>query len=143
MAEADRPVAIDVLLRMSLWICFPLNLGATYMLARPDAWLGRQLGLPAAVDPLYAALTAYWVGLFGCVYAWLALQPNPTQPLLTVAALGKLGLFFVILGLWLLAGASPRLVAAGALDLCFAVLWLWWLGTARQPPNGAGSASPQ
>ena len=133
MTEADRPVAIDILLRMSLWICFPINLGAAYMVARPGAWLGQQLGLPAAADPLYAALAAYMVGLFGCVYAWLALQPTPPQPLLAVAALGKLGLFVVLVGLWLLAGASSRLVAVGALDLMFAALWLWWLANARQP----------
>ena len=137
MAEAHRSVAVDVLLRMSLWVCFPLNLGAAYVLARPGAWLGQQLGLPAAADPLYAALAAYLVGFFGCVYAWLALQPRPTQPLLAVAALGKLGLFAVVLGLWLLADASPRLVAVGAVDLGFATLWLWWLSHARQPQEDA------
>lgn len=137
MVEARRSVAVDVLLRMSLWVCFPLNLGAAYVLARPGAWLGQQLGLPAAADPLHAALAAYLVGLFGCVCAWLALQPRPTQPLLAVAALGKLGLFAVVLGLWLLAGASPRLVAVGAVDLGFAALWLWWLSHARQPREDA------
>lgn len=137
MAEAHRSVAVDVLLRMSLWVCFPLNLGAAYVLARPGAWLGQQLGLPAAADPLYGALAAYLVGFFGCVCAWLALQPRPTQPLLAVAALGKLGLFAVVLGLWLLAGASPRLVAVGAVDLGFAALWLWWLSQARQPREDA------
>ena len=137
MAEAHRSVAVEVLLRMSLWVSFPLHLGAAYVLARPGAWLGQKLGLPAAADPLYAALAAYLVGLFGCVYAWLALQPRPTQPLLAVAALGKLGLFAVVLGLWLLADASPRLVAVSAVDLWFAALWLWWLGNARQPPEDA------
>ena len=133
MAEAGRSLVIDILLRMSLWISFPLNLGAAYVLARPSGWLGQQLHLPAAVDPLYAALPAFLVALFGCVYAWLALQPRPAQPLLAVVALGKLGVFAITLGLWLLAGAAPGLAVVGCVDLILGLLWLGWLKAAGPP----------
>ncbi len=126
-ADGTASVLAEILLRMSLWISFPINLGAAYVLARPSSWLGRQLDLPPAIDPLYAALSAYLVALFGCIYAWLALQDRPKQPLLAAGAIGKGGFFAVTLGLWLFADASPVLLAAGVGDLLLAVLWLWWL----------------
>lgn len=125
--DGTASVLADILLRMSLWISFPINLGAAYVLARPGSWLGQQLGLPSAVDPLYAALSAYLVALFGCIYAWLALQDRPTQPLLAAGAIGKGGFFAATLGLWLFADASPGLLAAGVGDLLLAALWFWWL----------------
>lgn len=127
MAKAGRSLVIDILLRMSLWISLPLHLGAAYVLARPGLWLGQQLGLPAAVHPLYAALPAFLLALLGCACAWLALQRRPTQPLLAVAALAQLGVFIIILGLWLFAHASSGLAAAGCVELLLALLWLGWL----------------
>ena len=127
MSAGERSVWADVLLRMSLWVSFPINPGAAYVLARPSSWPGRQLGLPAAVDPLYAALGAYLAALFGCVYAWLALQKKPVQPLLAVGAIAKCGFFVITLGFWLFAGASLGLLLAGGGDLLLAALWLWWL----------------
>ncbi len=55
---------------MSLWISFPLNLGAAYMFTFPSSWPGQMLELPPTVDPIYAGLCALMVALFGFAYAW-------------------------------------------------------------------------
>lgn len=132
MARADRSLTIDILLRMSLWTSLPLHLGAAYVLARPGLWLGQQLGLPAAVHPLYAALPAFLLAFLGCACAWLALQRTPTQPLLAAVALAKLGIFVIAFGLWLFADAPFGLAAAGSVDLLLALLWLGWLDNASR-----------
>ncbi len=112
---------------MSLWISFPLNLGAAYMFAFPSSWPGQMLKLPPTVDPIYAGLCALMVALFGFVYAWLALQPNVNQPLLVVGALGKACVFFLCAGLWLTGAASSLLVGAASIDLMLGLFWLFWL----------------
>ena len=121
---------------MSLWISFPLNLGAAYMFAFPSSWPGQMLELPPTVDPIYAGLCALMVALFGFVYAWLALQPNVNQPLLVVGALGKACVFFLCAGLWLTGAASSLLVGAASIDLMLGLFWLFWLLLGQAPDTG-------
>ena len=121
---------------MSLWISFPLNLGAAYMFAFPSSWPGQMLELPQSVNPIYAGLCALMVALFGFVYAWLALQPNVNQPLLVVGALGKACVFFLCAGLWLTGAASSLLVGAASIDLMFGLFWLFWLLLGQAPDTG-------
>ena len=127
---------LEILVRMSLWISFPLNLGAAYMFAFPSSWPGQMLELPQTVNPIYAGLCALMVALFGFVYAWLALQPNVNQPLLVVGALGKTGVFFLCAGLWLAGAASSLLVGAASIDLMLGLFWLFWLLLGQAPDTG-------
>ncbi len=121
---------------MSLWISFPLNLGAAYMFAFPSSWPGQMLELPPTVDPIYAGLCALMVALFGFVYAWLALQPNVNQPLLVVGALGKACVFILCAALWLAGAASNLLVGAASIDLMLGLFWLFWLLLGQAPDTG-------
>ena len=113
--------------RTSLWISFPFNLGAAYALALPSSQLGRLLGLSESVDPLYSALCAFLIGMFGFAYAWLALQPKLDQPLLCLGAIGKTGVFVLAVVLWLSQVASGAIVVVASGDVAFALLWFWWL----------------
>ncbi len=112
------------LLRASLWLSFPFNLMAALIFAFPAALPGRLLGLAADTDPLYRALCAFLVALFGFAYAWLARQPDPRQPMLILGAAGKAGAFSVAMLLWMAGAGSPAVVLLAVGDLVLAAVWI-------------------
>lgn len=115
------------LLRITLWISIPFNLGAAGVFALPSSAPGQLLGLSPSVDPVYVALCCFMVALFGLTYAWLAMQPRVDRPMLCLAAVGKSGVFVLCVGLWLFGNASGALVAAASGDLLLAIVWFRWL----------------
>ncbi|MDX1734364.1 MAG: hypothetical protein R3228_08350 [Halioglobus sp.] len=126
-APADR------LLRTTLWLTAPLNLLVAYSFAIPDGALGELLQLPQGGDAFYRLLAATLVGLFGLVYLWLALQPQPDRALVLVGASGKTLAALCAIALYFadsLAGV-PALFMSG--DLLLAGIWFYWL--ARQVPQ--------
>lgn len=118
-------------IRATLWVSFPFNLVAAYILAFPSSALGQLVGLPATVPALYAALTAFLVTLFGVVYAWLASRPRIDRPLVSVSAIAKTGVFVIALVLWLGGHSSGRVVLLASGDLALACIWFRWLLAAR------------
>jgi hypothetical protein len=117
----------DRVMRAALWASVPYNLGAAALFAFPSSAPGQLVGLPVPVPPLYGALVAVFVLLFGGAYAWLACQPIIHRPLVALAAIGKLSVFAVFVVLWLF-GAAPGLGAIAAIgDLALAVVFVWWL----------------
>lgn len=124
--------------RASLWLSVPFNLGAAWVLAFPGTPLVRALGMSASADPVYRGLAALMVGFFGLAYAWLAMQPRIDQPLLWFGAIGKTGVF-VLATMLFLSGAAPGatvVVASG--DLAFAFVWFSWLRRQSRPVHGGG-----
>lgn len=121
----------DTTLRLSLWLACPFNLVAAIVFAFPSSILGRQLGLPEYVSPLYTSLVALFVALFGFTYAWLARQPSIDRPLLALGSIGKLSAFAIALGLWIAKLVPGLLVLVAVGDLVFAGSWLRWLHTSR------------
>lgn len=120
-------------LRASLWLACPFNLLAAAIVLLPGSWLGQLYGLPADVPPLYAALTAMFIALFGGAYLWLAVSRTIDRALLALGAIGKLAAFGLSAVL-ALSGQAPVPVALAALgDLAFALVWLTWLRSGRQP----------
>jgi hypothetical protein len=65
----------DKFLRRALWVSVAYNLAAALLFAFPASSFGRLAGLPSPVPPVYSALVAFFVALFGGTYAWLARQP--------------------------------------------------------------------
>ena len=120
-------IKAERLVRASLWLTAPLNLGVALVLAFPASAPGRLLGLPGVVDPVYAGLSALMVALFGLAYAWLALQPRLDRPVLYLGAIGKAGVFVLAALLWLAHAASGAIALVASGDLALACLWLWWL----------------
>jgi uncharacterized YccA/Bax inhibitor family protein len=92
---------------------------------------GRKLiGLPDA-HPFYLWLVTIWIGSFGVLYVWVAVTARPERAFLMIAAIGKFGLFCLMLIFWLKGDfplAAP-LVAAG--DLISALIFSWWLWKTR------------
>ena len=131
-------VAGDKFMRCALWASVVYNLGGALLFAFPSSPLGQLAGLPTPVPPIYSALLAFFVVLFGGAYAWLASQPNINQPLVALAAIGKAGVFAIIFVFWLFGEAPGRGVLAVTGDLILAGIFAWWL-LGAQPLYGLKS----
>ena len=119
------------LLRRSLWAAAVANLGGAVLFGFPDSALGQLAGLPAAVPPLYRAMTAAFVLLFGGAYAWLAAQPRINRPFVAFGAIGKTAAFLTVTALSLAGAAAARSVAVLSADLVLAALFVWGLAGTR------------
>jgi hypothetical protein len=115
------------LTRFSLWLAFVFNLLAAAVFATPASALGQWMGLPASVHPIYSVMVAFFVALFGCVYAWLARRPSIDRPLLGLGCIGKTGAFVIAAGLWLSGDVSGVVLLVALGDLAFAAVWFAWL----------------
>lgn len=125
-------------LRIALWVAAAVNLFGLGVFGAEA--LGQHVALiPLAIPPFYAAQLAWIICLFGGVYAWLACQAEPSQPLLFVGGLGKLGFFTLFVAFWL-ANAFPFATVATAFpDLVLGVIFVT---SARGGTIGIGRASP-
>lgn len=124
-----RTVATTAAVRVALGLSVPFNLLAAYAFAVPDSALGTLIGLPADVPRLYALVLAFLIGQFGCTYVWLAAQAHPHRPLVAFSAIGKTGVFLIVLLLWIGGAANGTLVLIACGDLLLALLWFRWLST--------------
>jgi hypothetical protein len=123
-------------MRAVLWIGAAFNFGAAAMLAFPDT-VGAFFGFPDSGPLFYRWLLVLFVALFGGAYAWLALQPQISRPLVALAALGKTGVFIVAVVCWLLGDIPlPSLLPAVG-DLAFAMVFAWWLMATRDRVENA------
>ncbi len=81
---------------------------------------------------IYRALTALFVLLFGCAYAWLAMQPTINRPLVAFGAIGKAAAFLIVVLLWLRGAAPVASVYAIIGDLVLAGVFFWCLRDRRR-----------
>ncbi len=96
--------------------------------------LGRLVGLPAPGSWFYVWTLAFFIGLFGCVYAWQAWRPVIDRPIIAVAIIGKIGVFAVAALAWLAAEIPFSVVLLTIGDLLFALVFLWWYLSPRHMP---------
>jgi len=124
MTETDR------FMRGALWASAVFNLFGALLFAFPSS-LGQMAGLPTPAPRIYPMLLAVFVLLFGGAYAWLARQPSIDRTVVAMSAIGKAGVFTVILAFWLLGDIPVRAVLAGVGDLVFAAVFTGWLARTR------------
>ncbi len=119
----------DRAIRLALWSTVGLNaLGVVVFV--PPALGYHSPFLPIEVPRYFAAQLGFVIALFGGVYAWLAMQPRISRPLVIVGGFGKLG-FFAITLVYAIVGDVPSGMALNATpDLLFAAIFLWWARTA-------------
>jgi hypothetical protein len=120
----------DRVMRATLWTTAVLNALVALLFAFPDS-LGWILGLPAPVPGLDRALLAFFILLFGGMYAWLAGRPRIDRPFVAFAALGKSGVVVITVLVWLAGGVPGRTVALMSGDLGLAGIFAWWLHSTR------------
>jgi uncharacterized membrane protein len=97
------------------------------VLVHPASALAQFIGVPQQVPSLYSLVVGFLVFEFGVTYAWLAMQTHIHRPLLGFCAIGKSGVFAIVLLLWLDAGVSGRLLLMASGDLLLALVWFSWL----------------
>ena len=127
---------IDSLVRVSLWTTAPLNILVAAGIAFPSGWVGSTLHFPPASHDFYTLLAGSLVGLFGCAYAWAALQPVISRPLLLLGGGGKLTAAIVAGWLYRQGQLHEILAVLIAGDLLFVILWLYYL--VRASVTGTG-----
>ena len=118
-------ISTTTVMRGALTVGAVYNWSAALMLLFPGS-LGRLLDLPAPGSSFYVWMLAFFIGLFGGVYAWQAWRPDIDRPIIAVAVIGKLGVFAVAALAWLAAEVSFAVVVLTIGDLLFALVFLWW-----------------
>lgn len=125
-------MSTDRVLRSALWISVPFNGLAAILLLFPDSFAGQLAGLPAEPVPLfYRATLAFFVAMFGGLYAWIALQPKIPRALIGFSALGKAGVFVLVAIFVLCELAPPRAVLTALGDGVLAAVFADWLLRSR------------
>jgi hypothetical protein len=125
----------DVVMRWALWASVPANFAVAGLMLAPSSALGQLVGLPdPPPHPVYRAMLALFVALFGGAYAWLARQPCIDRALVAFAAIGKSAVFGTTFVLFLCGMASGRWTLLLSGDLAFAATFAWWL-------SGSGGAA--
>lgn len=118
------------MIRRALAVTAMFNFAAALAFGFP-ASVGQLVALPNA-PAVYTALTAAFIALFGGSYAWLALQPVISRPLLMLGAIGKTAAFSIFFSLWLFGQVSLLLMIGGIGDLAFALLFFAWLRRSQE-----------
>ena len=113
-------------IRIALWAAACFNACASIFFAFASA-LGRGVGLPTPVPPVYGAFIAMFVLLFAFAYAWMAWSLRIDRPLLTLAAIGKGAAVILTIAFYVTGDLGPRALAAASGDLLFAVIFARWL----------------
>ncbi|HTE39204.1 MAG TPA: hypothetical protein VK629_00145 [Steroidobacteraceae bacterium] len=121
------PHAEPLWLRYTLWVSAAFNVFAALLFAFPASQLGQQIGLPADAPLIYRSMLTFLILLFGGSYAWLATQSVIHRPLLALSAIGKFGVFWIVLVLWLLGQATLRGFIAAIGDLVLSLCFAGWL----------------
>jgi hypothetical protein len=117
----------DRFIRRLLWVSVVFNAGGASLFAFPASPIGQLIEMPTPVAPIYGILLAFFLLLFGAMYAFLAVQTVIYRPWVAFLAAGKLGAFAIVLGVWITGNASFRGVMAAAGDLILAILFVLWL----------------
>lgn len=121
----------EKLVRSTLMLSVPFNFIAAWGLSVPSSPIGKLMQLPADTPLVYAALLGYLVLLFGVAYGWLAISADINRPLLTMGVVGKAGVFFIMLALWLTHTGPGMMVLVASGDLTFAAIWGSWMLRSR------------
>jgi len=113
-------------MRYILWIGVVFNALVALMLALPST-LGVIAALPPIDSVFYRWMLIYFVVLFSATYAWLAIQPTISRPVIALAAIGKTGAFFIALVCLLRGDIQLRSFSISVGDLIFSIYFFIWL----------------
>jgi hypothetical protein len=114
-------------MRTALYATAVMNLAAAISFLPGAAALRAQVGLPAEAPPVYLLTVALFVGLFGVGYFWAAYTARGERIFITMAALGKLGFFSLLVWYWMEGSLPLRAPVLGSADLVFSMLFFAWL----------------
>ena len=114
-------------MRGALFAAAAMNVLGAVAFAPPAGALRALVGMPETGHPLYLAMVSMFVLLFGIGYLWAALSGHVDRLFITIAAVGKLSFFTLLVCFWAAAALPARTVLTGTGDLFFGLLFLTWL----------------
>ena len=122
-------------MRGALFATAGMNIVGTALFAPSARVLRAVAGLPEGEHPLYLATVSMFVLLFGLAYLWAAAAGRAERLFITVAAVGKLSFFALLVWFWAVGALPVRAPLVGTGDLIFGILFLAWLyGTRAEVP---------
>jgi hypothetical protein len=116
-------------MRTALFATAAMNLLAGLAFLPPAAGARALAGMPPGEHAVYLSTVALFVLLFGVGYLWVAVANRPERLFITLAAVGKLSFFVLLVAFWATGALPGTAPLAGAADLLFAVLFFRWLAT--------------
>lgn len=119
-------MAKNKVIRLTLIATTIFNFVVALMLAFPTT-IGKLGELPEPGSLFYTSVLSMLVALFGGAYGWLAFQKHINRPLLTFAAIGKIGVFIISLYCWQSDIITFMVFTVAIADLIFALIFIWWL----------------
>ena len=124
------------IIRSVLWVGVVFNAVVALMLMFPDS-LGILAALPPIGSDFYRWMLSYFVVLFSATYAWLALAPTISRPVVALAAIGKTGSFIIAIVCLFRGDIELKTFSISLADLAFALYFFHWL---RSTPVSASNA---
>jgi hypothetical protein len=123
-------------MRRALWVGVVFNALVALMLMFPST-LGALAALPPVGSVFYRWMLTFFVVLFCATYAWLAVEPTISRPVVVLAAVGKTGASLVALACLLRGDIQLRTFAISIGDLAFAAYFFLWLRSTALPAPDA------
>ena len=114
------------IIRSVLWLGVAFNALVALMLMFPIT-LGALAALPPIGSDFYRWMLGYFVVLFSATYAWLALAPTISRPVVALAAIGKTGSFIIALVCLSRGDIQLKTFFISVGDLAFALYFFLWL----------------
>ena len=130
-SPAGGPPAFPGWMRTALFATTAMNLLGAAVFLPAAAPVRAFVGLPPDAHPLYLAVIALFIALFGVGYLWAALANRPERVFIGMAAIGKLSFVSLLVGFWAAGEISVRAPLAAVGDVVFGVMFLVWLHDSR------------
>ena len=122
-------------MRRALFATAGMNIVGAALFAPPARALRALAGFPQGEHPLYLATVSMFVLLFGLGYLWAAAAGRADRLFITLAAVGKLSFFALLVWFWAFGALPVRAPLVGTGDLVFGILFVVWLyGTRAEVP---------
>ena len=131
---AGLGAAVDRHARWLFGFAAAANIVVAAAMSIGQRWFVALLGLDpvAGSNVILVAMAGLLVGLFGCGYVWVALDPVRYRPLIPLGAVGKLAAVALTLGGALAMPHLWRFLALVSGDFVLAVLFLDYLRRTRR-----------
>jgi hypothetical protein len=114
-------------MRRALFATSVMNALGAVAFAPPAGALRALVGMPETGHPLYLAMVSMFVLLFGVGYLWAAVSGHVDRLFITIATVGKLSFFTLLLWFWITDALPALAVLTGTGDLAFGIMFLVWL----------------
>ncbi len=122
-------------MRNAMFATAGMNILGAALFAPSAGALRAVAGFPEGENPLYLATVTMFVLLFGLGYLWAAAAGRADRLFITIAAVGKLSFFSLLVWFWAAGAVSIRAPLVGTGDLVFGILFAVWLyGTPAEVP---------